>query len=118
MSDFLGIGKFGENEAVKFLENRDYNIIARNFSCKQGEIDIIATKENEIIFCEVKTRSNKKFGEPIDAVDINKQKHILNSAEYYLYKNNLINNYVRFDVLEVYVDGGKVIVNQIKNILG
>jgi putative endonuclease len=118
MSDFFKIGKFGENEAVKFLENRDYNIIARNFSCNQGEIDIIATKGNEIIFCEVKTRSNQKFGQPAEAVDVNKQKHILNSAEYYLYKNNLINNFVRFDVLEVYIDNGKVCVNQIKNILG
>ena len=118
MSDFFKIGKFGEDEAVRFLENRDYNIIARNFSCNQGEIDIVATKENEIIFCEVKTRSNQKFGYPIEAVDNNKQRHIWNAAEYYLYKNNLINTYVRFDVIEIYVEGVGVKVNQIKNIFG
>lgn len=118
MSDFLGIGRFGEEEAVRFLENRDYSIMSRNFSCNQGEIDIVATKGNEIIFCEVKTRSNQKYGYPIDAVNNNKQKHIWNAAEYYLYKNNLINNYVRFDVIEIYIENSKVTVNQIKNIFG
>lgn len=118
MSDFLKIGKFGEEEAIKFLENREYNIIARNFFCNQGEIDIVATKGNEIIFCEVKTRSNHKFGKPADAVDNYKQNHIWNAAEYYLYKNNLINSFVRFDVIEVYVEGNRIEVNQIKNIFG
>lgn len=115
MSDFLKIGGFGENQAVQYLENRDYNIIARNFKCVQGEIDIIATKKDEIIFCEVKTRSTKKFGNPSEAVDVHKQKHIWNAAEYYLYKNNLINSYVRFDILEVLVEGGLVKINQIKS---
>lgn len=116
MSDFYKIGNYGENIAVQYLENRDYNILARNFKCVQGEIDIIATKNNEIIFCEVKTRSNTKFGNPSEAVDTNKQKHIWNVAEYYLYKNNLINAFVRFDVLEVLVNGSEVTINQIKNI--
>lgn len=98
------------------MQNRDYNIKARNFKCAQGEIDIIATKNNEIIFCEVKTRSNKDFGQPVEAVDKNKQKHIWNAAEYYLYKNNLINKFVRFDVLEVFINGSTVYVNQIKDI--
>ena len=76
----------------------------------------MACKENEIVFCEVKTRSNRKYGEAIDSVDKNKQRHIWNAAEYYLYKNNLINSYVRFDVLEVYVTGSNVEINQVKNV--
>ena len=116
MSDIFKIGAFGENQAVQILENRDYNIIARNFKCVQGEIDIIATKNEEIIFCEVKTRSNKLFGNPAEAVNNFKQSHIWNAAEYYLYKNNLINSYVRFDILEVFVDGSAVTINQIKNV--
>lgn len=116
MSDIFKIGSFGENLAVQFLENRDYNIIARNFKCVQGEIDIIATKDEEIIFCEVKTRSNKSYGNPAEAVNNFKQKHLWNAAEYYLYKNNLINSYVRFDILEVFVDGSAITINQIKNV--
>lgn len=116
MSDFLKIGSFGENQAVQYLENRDYNIIPRNFKCAQGEIDIIATKKDEIIFCEVKTRSSNRFGSPSEAVDKNKQKHIWNAAEYYLYKNNLINSFIRFDILEVFVEGGLVKINQIENV--
>ena len=116
MSDYLKIGSFGEEIATQYLENRKYNILERNFYCKQGEIDIVACKENEIVFCEVKTRSNRKYGEAIDSVDKNKQRHIWNAAEYYLYKNNLINSYVRFDVLEVYVTGSNVEINQVKNV--
>ena len=74
------------------------------------------SKKKEIIFCEVKTRSNRSFGDPAEAVDKAKQKHIWNAAEYYLYKNNLINSYVRFDILEVLVEGGSVKINQIKNV--
>lgn len=116
MSDYLKIGNFGEEIATQYLENREYDILARNFKCAQGEIDIVACKNKEIIFCEVKTRSNQKYGEPIDSVDKTKQRHIWNAAEYYLYKNNLINNFVRFDVLEVYVNGAKVEINQVKNV--
>lgn len=116
MSDYLKIGKLGEEIASKFLQKNKYNILSRNFKCKQGEIDIIASKDNEIVFCEVKTRSNKHFGDPIDAVDINKQKHIWNTAMYYLHLHDMLNSFVRFDVLEVYINEKCAKVNQVKNI--
>lgn len=109
------IGKYGENIAVKFLEKQNMKILDRNFYCKQGEIDIIAKDKNEIIFCEVKTRSNDNFGKAVDAVNNVKQNHIWNAAKFYLYLNGLMNFYIRFDVIEVYINKNKVFINQIRN---
>ena len=100
------LGKIGENIATKYLTEQNYKIIARNFVCRQGEIDIIASDEakKEIVFIEVKTRTNKKYGEPSEAVDESKQKHIYKSAEYYVYRCNLYNRNIRFDIIEINVD--------------
>lgn len=102
--------------AVKFLENIGYEIIIQNFRCKQGEIDIIAMNKKEIVFIEVKTRSNAKFGRPVEAVDFWKIQHIYKTANYFLHKYSLQNFPVRFDVVEVFYYKNKFYINHIKNI--
>lgn len=111
----IELGKYGEDKAINYLESHDYKILARNFLCKQGEIDIIAKDKNELVFFEVKTRNSLDYGRPVDAVDNFKKKHIYNSAMYYLYKNNMMNSFVRFDIIEIYLKNNKVFINQIKN---
>ena len=96
-------GKFGEYQAIKYLESLGYKILCHNFRCLQGEIDIIAKDKEEIVFVEVKTRKSKSYGEAKEAVDENKKKHILKSAKYYLYKNKIEDSFVRIDVIEVYI---------------
>lgn len=98
------IGRIGEDVAVQYLEEKSYEIVERNFECKQGEIDIIAKddKQKEIVFIEVKTRTNRNYGEPIEAVTYYKQKHIIKSIEYYLYIKKLEKAFIRIDVIEVY----------------
>ena len=113
----IELGKYGEEKAVGFLKNQNYKILARNFSCNQGEIDIIAKDKDEVVFFEVKTRNSLDYGNPIDAVDNFKQKHIWDAAKYYLYRNQMMNAYVRFDVIEVYLKNNKVFINQIRNIM-
>lgn len=98
------IGKKGEEFATEYLEEKGYQIIERNFKCKQGEIDIIAKEKNEYVFIEVKTRTNSSYGMPSEAVDEKKQKHIWDAAKYYLYSHHLEKQYVRFDVIEVYLN--------------
>lgn len=110
-------GKIGEIEATKYLENLEYEILCNNFRCMQGEIDIIAKDGREIVFIEVKTRTSTKFGEAREAVDKNKQKHILNAAKYYLYKNNMQNNFTRVDVIEVYIKDDIKIINHLKQVI-
>ena len=99
-------GKFGEDTAEKYLIQNNYKIIAKNFRCNFGEIDIIARdlRKQEIVFIEIKTRNSKVYGEASEAVDYYKKKHIIKSAEYFAWINKLDNEYMRFDVIEVYLD--------------
>ena len=84
--------------------------------CYQGEIDIIAKNKDEYVFIEVKTRISNKYGAPRDSVNDNKQKHIKNSAKYYIYLNNLQYKKIRFDVVEVYIKE-KIYINHLKNLM-
>lgn len=111
------IGKFGEDEAIKYLEQKGYKISDRNFSCKRGEIDIIALDKNEIVFIEIKARISLKYGLPSEAVTKNKLKHIYKTAEYYLYTRNLLNENTRIDVIEVYIKNNQVIINHLKQVV-
>lgn len=111
------VGKFGEDEAVKYLEQKGYKIVDRNFSCKRGEIDIIALDKNEIVFIEIKARISLKYGLPSEAVTKNKLKHIYKTAEYYLYTRNLLNENTRIDVIEVYIKNNQVIINHLKQVV-
>jgi len=110
-------GKFGEDIAINYLQKQKYKVIERNFVCKQGEIDIIAKDNNEIVFVEVKTRTSIKYGNPIEAVNRNKIKHLYNSAQFYLYKNKLQNRFVRFDVIEIYIKNKKCYIKHHKQIM-
>lgn len=67
------LGKEGEDFAADYLQKQGYEIIDRNFECKQGEIDIIAKDKNEYVFIEVKTRQNLHYGMPCEAVNERKQ---------------------------------------------
>ena len=111
------IGKEGENIATKYLENLGYTIIERNFMARQGEIDIIAKDKEEYVFIEVKTRSSNLFGEPIEAVNKPKQKHLINTVKYYIYLNQLENEFIRLDVIEVYLKEESYRINHIKQII-
>ncbi len=63
------LGILGEQIATNYLKSQNYEILNRNFSCKQGEIDIIAKDNKEYVFVEVKTRTNSDYGEPVDSVN-------------------------------------------------
>ncbi len=111
-------GKWGEEKACEYLLQNGYRVIERNFTCKQGEIDIIAweKKSKELIFIEVKTRTNKIYGSPIEAVNQRKQKHIYWAAQYYIYIHQIKETYLRFDVIEIYAIKGKSKICHIKKI--
>ena len=95
-------GSFNEQSAAEYLIDNGYTILERNFSCKKGEIDIIAKKDNMIVFVEVKYRSSKRYGYAIEAVNYRKQQTIRQVAMYYLttrYKRCDIP--CRFDVIGI-----------------
>lgn len=111
------IGKYGEDVAERFLKQKGYRIIGRNFLCRQGEIDIIAENNEYLIFVEVKTRSNSMYGKPIDAVGKQKRQHMCKVAKFYLHIHGWENRFVRFDVIEIYIDKGLAKVNHIPQIM-
>ncbi len=114
------IGKIGEDMACEYLYQEGYEILERNFRCRLGEIDIIATKNNKkaekkLIFVEVKTRTNLNYGRPSEAINNIKKQHILKVAKYYILKNKIKNPIVRFDAIEVLLGKQKTCsINHIK----
>ena len=110
------MGKFGEDCAAKFLESKGYTIVARNFRIRSAEIDIIAQIEDVIVFVEVKARSNIRHGLPVEAVNLRKQKKIIEAASVFLQDEKFFDCACRFDVVEVYLRGEHVEeINQIEN---
>ena len=112
-------GKLGEKIATEYLINQGYHIYQQNFRCKSGEIDIIAIdniNKNELVFIEVKTRFQSAFGNPAEAVDDIKIRHLYKAAEYFLMINKLENCFTRFDIIEIYEkSNNKLHINHIKN---
>ena len=109
------LGKKGEDTAVKYLEKMNYKILKRNYKNRKGEIDIIAYYNGIIAIIDVKTRSNNKFGYPIDAVNGIKVNRIKECTKYYLYKEKVKFSAIRFDVIEIYKIKEQYVVNHIKN---
>ena len=94
-------GHYGEDLACQFLMENQFQILARNFACLYGEIDIIAAKDTVIHFIEVKNRTKDLIPGRF-AVNANKQKHIKKVANYFLTERNLLFDYlVCFDVIEI-----------------
>lgn len=111
------LGKRGEDEAVKYLENKGYKVIERNFLCRQGEIDVIALDNDYIVFVEIKARTSTDYGLPSESVTNRKIKHITKAIQYYLYKRNLEKENIRIDVIEMYANGDNFNINHIKQII-
>ena len=101
-------GKIGEEIALKYLISKGGKIIEKNYRTKIGEIDLIVGMDGELVFVEVKSRSNTNFGYPCEAVNYNKRKKIVNVAKYYIVKNSLNNVSIRFDVIEIYLKDKKI----------
>ena len=95
------IGNHGEELATKFLKKNKYKIIDKNFSCKFGEIDIIAQIGNVTVFVEVKQRKDEQFGRPEDWVTPQKKNRIIPAAKRYLFEKENYNDYFRFDVIAI-----------------
>lgn len=98
-------GKWGEDIAAKFLRKKGYKILDRNYSCRFGEMDIIACKGEFLVFVEVKTRKNGEHGLPREFVTAAKQARLLRTAEHYLMEHGS-DLQPRFDVVEVYPPQG------------
>ena len=94
-------GAWGEDLVAEWYRKRGYDIVERNWRCRQGEIDIIAIRDLVLVICEVKTRASADFGSPALAVDANKQQRLRRLAAHWLSENPTTRASVRFDVAAV-----------------
>ncbi len=99
------IGRWGEDQAAKYLKRRFYRIIATNYSCRFGEIDIIARKRDTVVFVEVKLRKNSEFATAAENVSPSKIERIRTTAMMWIAQNES-NAQARFDVIEIYAPEG------------
>lgn len=102
-------GKAGEDYVYEYLKKSRYEIVTRNFRIKGGEIDIIALKGDEIVFCEVKTRKFGAMENGAAAMNKAKMKRIIKAAERFIRENPRYDNYFRrFDTAYVTVTSEKI----------
>ena len=95
------LGVRGEVAAADLVADDGFAIVARNWRCRAGEIDIIARKGTLVIFCEVKTRSGDGWGTPASAVTATKVRRMRNLARHWLLESGIHADVIRFDVISV-----------------
>jgi putative endonuclease len=94
-------GDLAEDLACNFLKTKGYSIVKRNFSCKYGEIDIIANHNGDLVFVEVRSRNKPDAYHPLYTIDARKQKKLIAAAWEYLQTLPDANIACRFDVVTV-----------------
>ncbi|HHP51110.1 MAG TPA: YraN family protein [Moorella mulderi] len=97
-------GRKAEEAAASFLETQGYKIIARNFRCPWGELDVVALDGQEVVFVEVRSVTSLVFGPPQGSVDRRKRERLRRLALYFLQQRGWQNRPCRFDVLAVRLD--------------
>lgn len=111
----VSLGKHGEERVLSFLKKKGYRILAQNYRCRAGEIDIIARDGKIIAFVEVKTRTSLRYGSPFLAVDLRKQKKIARTAASYLKEKRATGRNCRFDVVGITLSEGEEEIELIKD---
>ena len=98
----LKSGKTAEIQARKYLEARNFKTVATNVHSRFGEIDIVMTRKNELLFVEVRYRTSSSYGSAAQSVHIYKQRKLINAARYFLQQNPEYGRYdCRFDVITI-----------------
>lgn len=100
------LGQWGEAQAAEFLRQKGFRITAARWSCRFGEVDLIAEDGDFLCFVEVKLRKNGSFGTPGEFVDRRKQEKLRTAALLYL-SEHPTSLQPRFDVIEIYAPQGQ-----------
>lgn len=114
MAQHNELGKKGEQLAVDFLIENNYDIVARNYRFEKAEVDIIAQKKNILAIVEVKTRSSTDFGNPQDFVKPKQIKNLVKAVDEYVTVNNL-DVEVRFDIIAIVKEKGNFKIEHLEN---
>jgi len=114
MAESHDLGIKGENIAAEHLNKSGYKILFRNWKWGKNEIDIIAEKDDTVVFVEVKTRTDEFLGGVASAISTEKQKSIIYAAEGYIRRYN-VDKESRFDVLTIIMTGETYTIDHIES---
>ncbi len=109
------LGRRGEAVAEGFLRDRRYTIVARNFRCRAGEIDLVALDGATLVFVEVRSRRGTAMGTPLESVDGRKQAQVTRVARHFLAARGWADRTARFDVIGVRFDREPPDVEHVQN---
>lgn len=99
-------GEEGESAACRYLEEHGFAVLARNFRCRSGEVDVVARDGDTTVFVEVKERRGESHGQGHEAVTFGKRRRIVRAARLYAAARGLSDTPLRFDVVSIdWVDG-------------
>lgn len=95
------LGNLAEDAAAAYLLEQGYTLLARNYTIRGAEVDIIAKDGDFVVFVEVKSRKSAQYAMPRESVTAAKQRRICTAALRYVQENGLFEAAIRFDVIEV-----------------
>lgn len=102
MADKKLLGRWGERRSERFLKRKGFKKLARNFSCRTGEIDLVMVDaDGAVVFVEVKTRAGEDFEPTESAITPAKKAKLLRTARYFLATHKIENRPLRFDVIAI-----------------
>jgi putative endonuclease len=100
-ADAVHFGRYGEAAAARWYRRTGHRILARNWRCREGELDLVVAKGGDVVFVEVKARTDERFGTGAEAVDHRKRRRLRVVAGRWLAQADEVYGEVRFDVVEV-----------------
>jgi len=111
------IGKSKEKLACRYLEDKGFQLIEKNYYCRRGEIDLIMRDKNSLVFVEVRYRKNDYFGSALESITIHKQRRLIFTAQHYLQQTRtpLAS---RFDVVAISGPEENLSINWVENAFG
>ncbi|MGD9109578.1 MAG: YraN family protein [Phycisphaerales bacterium] len=117
LTDRKALGRWGEKRCEKYLKSKGFKTLARNYSCKVGELDLVmADGDGTIVFVEVKTRADESFGPTEDVITRPKKERMAKSARYFLTTHKIENRPCRFDFVTVVLgENGKETIQHYEN---
>ena len=99
------VGSWGESLAGEYLRKKRYKLVAMNYRCRYGEVDLIVANKQYLVFVEVKLRKSDRFAAALEHVDQHKQQRLRTTAEFFLSEHQTALQ-PRFDVIEIYAPEG------------
>ncbi len=112
------LGEEGERIAEGYLKRKGYRLVERNYRCPVGELDLVVLDHSVIVFVEVKTRTDDRFGAPLESVNPRKQQKMIKAALFFLNQHRLHHREARFDVVGISLKDQEPVVEHIQNAFG